>query len=291
MNSPRKYTTAKAFRVALEARLKQTANNEQIDLQRLRRMVAFDRLLARIVHGGQIKWVLKGGYAMELRMKEARTTKDIDLMITEPMHLFKSDGLLNETLREELQEQAARDLDDYFVLRIGLPMLNIDAAPFGGARFPVDVRLDGRAFVKFHIDVGIGDALFFPLDSIRTRDWLRFAGIDPPTVPILSKEQQFSEKLHAYTLPSRGTPNSRVKDLVDMALLIKRGDLNHKRIKHSFDVTFTRRRTHDLPEKLNPPPDQWQPVFEKLAKTCGINDDIAKTFKLLNDFITKLGKI
>jgi len=104
MNAPRKYKTAKAFRVALEARLKQTANNEQIDLQRIRRMVAFDRLLARVVHTRQIKWVLKGGYAMELRMEEARTTKDIDLTIIEPMHLFKSDGLLNETLRAELQE-------------------------------------------------------------------------------------------------------------------------------------------------------------------------------------------
>ena len=46
MSTPRKYSTAKAFRVALEARLKQIADSEQIDLQRLRRLVAFDRLLA-----------------------------------------------------------------------------------------------------------------------------------------------------------------------------------------------------------------------------------------------------
>ena len=118
MNSPRKYTIAKAFRAALEARLKQTANNEQTDLQRLRRMVAFDRFLARLVQGEQIKWVLKGGYAMELRMKKARTTKDIDLTIKESMHLFKSDESLNETLRDELQEHTGRDLGDYFYDRL-----------------------------------------------------------------------------------------------------------------------------------------------------------------------------
>ena len=176
------------------------------------------------------------------------------------------------------------------IFMIGLPMTDIDAAPYGGVRFPVDARLDGRTFVKFHVDIGIGDAVLEPLNSITARDWLAFAGIEPPIVPILSKEQQFSEKLHAYTLPCRGTPNSRVKDLVDMALLITRGELKRKKVKSSLYVTFTRRRTHDLPEQLNPPPDQWQPVFKNLAKACGINDDIEKTFNLLNDFFTKLEK-
>ena len=63
MISPQKYSTAKAFRVALEARLKQIANNEHIDLQRLRRLVAFDRLLARIFQSQEKRWILKGGYA------------------------------------------------------------------------------------------------------------------------------------------------------------------------------------------------------------------------------------
>jgi hypothetical protein len=41
-------------------------------------------------------------------------------------------------------------------------------------------------------------------------------------IPIISQEQQFAEKVHAYTLP-RKTPNSRVKDLVDILLLIENG--------------------------------------------------------------------
>jgi len=63
MTTPKKYSTAKAFRVALEARLKNIANSEQVDLQRLRRLVAFDRLLARIVQSEAKRWALKGGYA------------------------------------------------------------------------------------------------------------------------------------------------------------------------------------------------------------------------------------
>ena len=79
---PKKYATGAAFRRGLEDRLQDIARKENLDLQRLRRQVAFDRLLARLFQAAQpreLPWVLKGDYAMELRIKAARTTKDIDL--------------------------------------------------------------------------------------------------------------------------------------------------------------------------------------------------------------------
>jgi hypothetical protein len=45
---PTKYATGAAFRRALEDRLQAIASKEGVDLQRLRRQVAFDRLLARL---------------------------------------------------------------------------------------------------------------------------------------------------------------------------------------------------------------------------------------------------
>jgi hypothetical protein len=288
MTIPHRYSTAKAFRVALESRLKQIANSEHIDLQRIRRLVAFDRLLARIFQSGQTHWALKGGYAMELRMKEARTTKDIDLVIEDPKKLFHPDVLLNEALREELQEQVSKDLGDYFVFMIGLSIMDIDAAPYGGARYPIDARIDGRTFVKFHLDVGLGDAVMEPLEPIKTRNWLGFAGIDPPIVELLSKEQQFAEKVHAYTLPGRAIPNSRVKDLVDIMLLIKQGGLKQKKIKEALNVVFVRRKTHSLPKYINPPPANWRSVYEKMVSDCNVDVDIDEAFKLLEDFLKTL---
>lgn len=79
MNPPRKYASAAAFRIALEDRLKRIAQEEGLDLQRLRRQVTFDRLLCRLFAAPDAPWLLKGGYAMELRLKTARTTRDIDL--------------------------------------------------------------------------------------------------------------------------------------------------------------------------------------------------------------------
>src|SRR5579885_1958492 len=69
MPPPRTYTTAGAFRRALEERLKRASVADQIDLNRLRRQVSFDRLLARLFREEPAPWVLKGGYALEIRTR------------------------------------------------------------------------------------------------------------------------------------------------------------------------------------------------------------------------------
>ena len=74
-----KYRTSAAFRTALEARLK-AAQHDGVGLARLRTRVVFERLLARLHAVAPDVWVLKGGFALELRLgARARTTKDIDV--------------------------------------------------------------------------------------------------------------------------------------------------------------------------------------------------------------------
>jgi hypothetical protein len=68
------------IRAALDQRLKNEAAKSGIALMRLRKMVAFDRFLARLVEVAPGRWVLKGALALDLRLAGAtRTTKDIDL--------------------------------------------------------------------------------------------------------------------------------------------------------------------------------------------------------------------
>lgn len=72
-----KYQDAPAFRQALERRLKERAAGEGARLARDRKRVAFDRLLARLVAVAADAWVLKGGFALDLRLTErARMTPD-----------------------------------------------------------------------------------------------------------------------------------------------------------------------------------------------------------------------
>jgi Nucleotidyl transferase AbiEii toxin, Type IV TA system len=289
----KRYATAAAFRRALEDRLKDTASREGVDLQRLRRQVAFDRLLARLFQAGQplaLPWVLKGGYAMELRIKSARTTKDIDLTMRS---IFKSedkkDGKKNLAVLEKLQEAAAFSSDDFFVYTIGEPIADLDAAPYGGARFPVEARLDGRVFVGFHLDIGIGDAVMEPLEVIEGRDWLGFAGIASPSLYMIPREQQFAEKLHAYTLPRQGAANTRVRDLVDMVLLIQSGTLARAKVAEAIRLTFDRRGTHAVPNPLPEPPTDWQKPYDVLAKECGLSRAIDGAFAILDTYLREAG--
>jgi hypothetical protein len=71
-----RYATPEAFRAALEDRLKD-AQNETVGISRLRKRVVFERLLARLTAQAEGEWVLKGGFALELRLDElSRSTTD-----------------------------------------------------------------------------------------------------------------------------------------------------------------------------------------------------------------------
>lgn len=283
MTPPRTYATAAAFRRALEERLKSVSHTEQVDINRLRRQVSFDRLLARLFRDNAVPWVLKGGYALELRFKSARSTIDIDLTV----HRITATTAGSESaalVREMLQERASVSLDDWFEFMIGPPMMDLTAAPYGGARYSIEARMDGRTFARFHLDAGVGDVILQPLETTECRDWLSFAGIEKPRVWMISGEQQFAEKVHAYTLP-RGSQNSRVKDLVDLALLVGDGRLDRARVASALHLTFARRGTHALPATLIAPPEDWQTSFRAFAEECGLDPDITAVFKNVRAFL------
>ncbi len=292
MDETKQYKTAGAFRAALEARLQTRARDEKTDLQRLRRQVAFDRLLARLFSKGpksKYPWVLKGGYAMELRIRSARTTKDIDLTLHDGTRLSKNQKERREQIRGMLQEAAAADLNDYFEFLVGEAREELDGAPEGGSRYPVEARMDGREFARFHVDIGIGDEVLEPLDVVKGQDWLAFGGIETPSFPVISREQQFAEKLHAFSQPRGERANTRTKDLIDMVLLVRQEGLDKGRTKLAIDATFARRATHPIPQQLEPPPEEWRPVFDSLARECGLALSLSDGFATVRDFVAKTG--
>ena len=279
MTPGRKYASGPALRIALDERLKRVSREGGLDLQRLRRQVAFDRFLA--FSRAEYKF-LKGGYAMELRFQTARATKDLDFTVR-VVPAGRDDILL-----KEIQDAGAVEFGDFFSFRIGEAMMDLDGAPYGGARYPVESIMGGRAFVKFHLDVGIGDAVLDPLEQAHMRDWLGFAGIVPPAVPMIQREQQFVEKLHAYTLPRTVAPNSRVRDLVDMALLIQSGTLQSDRVVQALHATFDLRATHSVPKALDPPPADWDAPFARLAAECRLELSASDAFQVLSEFYMAL---
>jgi hypothetical protein len=152
----------------------------------------------------------------------------------------------------------------------------------------VEARLAGRTYVKFHLDVSAGDVLREPYELLSGRDWLGFAGIAGAIFPAVLPDEQFAEKLHAYTLPRAGRENTRVKDLVDMGLLIERAKLDTARLPNAIRETFQRRRTHEMPATLAPPPAYWSSTFAEMAAECGLEPNAERCFGEIAEFLSRL---
>lgn len=292
MKGAQSYSTARAFRQALEARLQERAKHGGLVLERLRKQVAFDRFLARMFPSevDTAGWVLKGGYALELRFLHARATKDIDLTLRSGV---LPSGALEEqriALREHIRRFAIQQLPDFFEFLIGSATLDLDGAPEGGFRFPVGALMDGRRFARFHVDIGVGDAAEPPLETLEGGDWLEFAGVVRPHFLAVSREQQWAEKFHAYTRPRENRVNTRSKDLVDLVLLINLGELSLVRLRDYIATTFGRRATHSIPTAVPPPTPEWELVFARLAREAGIDADLKHAFQVLADFWASIGR-
>jgi predicted nucleotidyltransferase component of viral defense system len=266
MKDQKKYVSPAAMRTALEERLNRTGRENNQDIQRLRRQVAFDRFLARIFSSQESKrFVLKGGYALELRMQNARTTKDIDICVNDRKGSITGD---KESLLVMIRQAAAINLGEFFEYTIGESSLDLENALYGGYRFPVECRMAGRRFANFHIDIAAGDVWLDTHEELTGKNWFDFAGIPAQKILAISTEQQFAEKIHSYSLP-RQTPNSRAKDLVDLVLIIDKGNLDPLLLRDAITKTFRRRKTHGVPAALENPPDTWNIRYKKMAEECG----------------------
>ncbi len=106
----------------------------------------------------------------------------------------------------------------------------------------------------------------------------------------LNRMAKDTEKLHAYTLP-RQTPNSRVKDLVDLLILARMKTMDIIRLKTNASMTFNRRKTHEFPPIFQDPPDNWVKPFEKFALECHLVVDLRQAVDEVRGFCNKYNLI
>lgn len=258
------YATGAAFRSALEARLRDAAKAGGAPVGRARKIVASTRLLARLRAAQPDGWVLKGGFALEMRIGErARATRDVDLDFAMSL----------DAASETLIDAAATDLRDFFdfeIERVGAA----DVGVGGGIRFRAQAYVGGRLFETLLVDVGVGDAVPLPGDQLEAPDLLGFAQISPPKVPAAPLERHLAEKLHALTRRyGVDQPSSRPKDLIDIVLISELAQFDAVRLRHEIGDLFERRATHAVPDALPAPPKDWDRPYAKLAGEVGLEPD------------------
>jgi hypothetical protein len=253
------YPSPESFKQALEQRLRTSAKTGA-DFARKRQLLVFDRFLARVVAVLGDTTMVKGGLALELRLERARTTKDVDLrMVGSP-----------DDILAKLQEAARRDLADFMTFEVGPdeehPEIQNEGMQYDGLRFRAECKLAGKLYGQpFGVDVAFGDPILGEPEVVVAEDVLAFAGIAPPPLRLYPIETHIAEKLHAYTMPRR-RPNSRVKDLPDIALLATAHAVDARRLRAALEQTFTFRKTHPLPAVLPDPLSAWATPYAAMAR-------------------------
>jgi hypothetical protein len=273
-----KYATAAAFRQALDDRLKAQSEQTGLALARLRKRVAFELFLRRLVAVAPDRWVLKGALALDFRFKAtSRPTRDMDLGRTDD----------EDAAIEDFAAAQELVLDDFFSFAVRRTDDLDDTDDLRAIRFHITAELAGRVFDQFVVDVGFVDSIATKPEEIETSDLLSFAGIEPIRVPALPLPQHIAEKVHAYTRTygESGRESTRPKDLVDILLIAGSEPIDALALRDALERTFSERRQQPLPATLPPPPESWREPYARLASEVAVEADLESAHALAAAFI------
>lgn len=250
------YETTAGLREAIDTRLRQRARDEHIDATRLRRGLVFERIMVRLEATGQGEWVVKGGMALEWRLgKRARGTRDLDLVL-------RGDPVSGTELRDRFVELLADDPgSDRFVFEVG-PAQPLDV----GFRLSVRANLAGKEFAAVRVDVAVRGGELVATERLQLpRAVPAFAPLSAPEIEVAATTQHFAEKLHALTRDYGAHSNTRVRDLVDLILLIELDLVRPRDLLPVVHHVFDSRATHAIPEDLPDPPPSWRDDYPQMA--------------------------
>ena len=272
MNTP----DARRLRAALDARILNQSGSD--DPNPLRRRFAYQRMLRRLADHTDGGWVLKGGYLLEARVSvRTRATKDVDLA----MRTVGNGSDVVALLRSALTPDPDGDHFVFFVSEASA--LTVDSRANPAWRASVDAQLDGRSFAKLRVD------LVERLDEIgnATEQFVipaPVAGMNLGDAHILVVDiaQHAAEKFHALCqrFPD-GRQNTRVKDLLDIVLLVESGLLPNPNLAARIRAVFDVRDGTVPPSTLPTPPASWRVDYALLANsTDATATDLDSAFRI-----------
>lgn len=275
------YETPQALRMALEQRLHNQANDSGISLDRLRRRVIFERVVSRLHAAEPGRWVLKGGMALEVRLRDgARLTKDIDLGLRDAI----SQGAeLHERLVAAL---GADPFDDGFVITAEpVTQLIQDGAGHETWRSKVTASLGGKHFGRVQLDISPRAHELEDTDTVPLPNSLAFASIGAATIEIIDVQRHAAEKFHAMHRDFGDRENTRVRDLVDVVILYEHWLLDPESLAVATRSVWQERNVATPPAEFPPLPSSWAVRYEQLA----IEHDLtAATFPAAVALVTML---
>jgi hypothetical protein len=257
-----RYTTPTAFRTALKERFRQIARTDpRYRLDELQRQFAYDRALARLFSSPDADhWVLKGAGALLARLTTARHSKDLDVFLS-------VNGADAKDAVNALQTALQLNLGDHFTFDITrVAPLQEEAK---GSRVHVNARLGPTPFASFHIDVVVGTVMTGTPDIVAPLTPLDIEGLIRPRYRVFPIADHLADKLcatiGAYTRTGQPTSSSRVKDLVDIAIIASTQTVEAAALTSAL-VSNAAMRKIELPERFTVPDVAgWAGRYPKVA--------------------------
>jgi len=224
----------------VRARLLNIAKADKTDFNQVLVRYALERFLYRLSMSAHAdNFLLKGAMLFNLWYDMPhRSTRDADLLG------FGSSDL--ESIGQTFREIVSVVADDGIVFdpaSVSVEEIR-KAAGYAGARVIISAEL-ARARCKTQIDVGFGDAVTpEPVEAVYPVLLADFPAPRLHTYPVYTV---VAEKLHAIQI--LGMTNSRLKDYLDLSVLLEREDMESETLAKAIAATFKRRGT-DLPTEM-----------------------------------------
>lgn len=271
MSEKRRYASPAALERAIGDLLTRRFPKEEFQYRR--NEVAYRRLVARMYATDPDKWVLKGGFAMILRLDPNRTSNDIDVTY---VHKVGEHAVALEAL----ERAVARELDDYFsfeIRRVG------EETADRARRVTVVCQLGTREFARLRVDLAV-PVPDVPAERIEAPPLTGVEEIDAvPPVLALAWPQQIADKICA-TFEEHGDGfSSRARDLADLGMVASQVDgLDGLALIGAMRAEEERRRSRSLPNGLpqtfvlsEDQAREWRANFAKATRGAPISFDDA----------------
>jgi len=222
----------KDLAASIRARLLAIAKAQGADFNQVLVRFALERLLYRLSRSAHSdRFLLKGALLFSLWYDMPhRPTRDADLLG------FGASDL--ESIVQTFRDVAGVEVEDGIIFdpaSVDAEEIRKDAG-YAGARVLISAEL-ANARCKTQIDIGFGDAV--TPGPVAAEYPTLIADLPAPKLRTYPVYTVVSEKLHAIVL--LGMTNSRVKDYLDIWVLLDRESLNRNTLAQAIFATFTRR--------------------------------------------------
>ena len=224
----------KDLAASVRARLLNIAKAQGADFNQVLVRFALERILYRLSQSAHADhFLLKGALLFTLWYDMPhRTTRDADLLG------FGASDL--ESIAQTFRDIASVEVEDGITFdpaSVSVEEIRKDAG-YAGARVLITGEI-AKARCKTQIDIGFGDVVTpGPVHAVYP---VLIADLPAPRLRTYPVYTVISEKLHAIAL--LGMTNSRLKDYLDLWVLLDREALNANTLARAIAATFLRRGT------------------------------------------------